>query len=408
MSSSPTELAVLVDVLLPAMGSSITEGTLLSWSKAVGDGVAVDETICEVSTDKVDTECPAPVAGTVAELLCEVGETVEVGTVIARIATGEATGRPGETAPPAAKAAGGRRYSPVVTRIAAVHGVDLAEVAGTGRNGRVTKADALAHVEAVAQPRLHSESPYRPEPEVQRAPRPAPLEIVDGAVTQPLSRMRKVIGEHMRRSLQTAAQCTTVVEADLGVIDQARRAAGTTYLPLLCRCVIDALRTHPVLNSTLEGDQITQHTAVHLGIAVDLGDGAGLVVPVIRDAQSLSVEGLAGRIKDVARRARHRELAADELQGGTFTVTNPGASGAIIATPIINQPQIAILDFEAVVRRVVVVRDAAGNESIAIRPMSNLCLSWDHRAMDGVLAAQFLTTVRRNAERWPVPTPATA
>jgi len=209
--------------------------------------------------------------------------------------------------------------------------------------------------------------------------------------------MRRRIGEHMVRSLHTAAHCTTVVEADMSAIEAAR--GRLSYLPFVARAAISALREHPVLNSTMEGERLETHDAVHLGIAVSLGD-EGLIVPVVRDAHELSHEGLAARIADLAARARSKRLSPDEVGGGTFTITNPGRYGALLATPIINQPQVAILDLEAVVKRPVAVTDGHGRDSIAIRPMTYLCMSWDHRALDGVQAADFLGTLRRNLEGW--------
>jgi pyruvate/2-oxoglutarate dehydrogenase complex dihydrolipoamide acyltransferase (E2) component len=212
-----------------------------------------------------------------------------------------------------------------------------------------------------------------------------------------LSFMRRQIGEHMVRSLRTAAHCTTVVEADMSAIESVR--GRRSPLPFVARATVAALREHPVLNATLEGEELTVHSEVNLGVAVALGDD-GLIVPVIRDAHELSHEGLATRIADVAERARSKRLLPEEVAGGTFTITNPGRFGALLATPIINQPQVAILDLEAVTKRPVVVTDGQGRESIAIRPMAYLCMSWDHRALDGVLAARFLSTVRRNLENW--------
>jgi pyruvate/2-oxoglutarate dehydrogenase complex dihydrolipoamide acyltransferase (E2) component len=280
----------------------------------------------------------------------------------------------------------------VVQRIAAEHGIDLSTVAGTGRGGRVRKQDVLALVEdgaAAAKsapaegPPLHTESPYRPEP----------VAPVGGQ----LSRMRRQIGEHMKRSLETAAHCTTWIEVDMGRVEAARARLGLTGLAYVASATIAALREHPALNATIEADAYAGHHDINLGIAVSLGDD-GLIVPVIHRAHELSVEGLGARIKDVARRARARELTPDDVSGGTFTITNPGQYGSIMATPIINQPQVAILDFEAVVKRAVVVTDADGNDSIAIRPMTILGLSWDHRALDGALAAQFLASVKRHLE----------
>jgi 2-oxoglutarate dehydrogenase E2 component (dihydrolipoamide succinyltransferase) len=272
------------------------------------------------------------------------------------------------------------------------HGVDLSQVEGTGRRGRVTKKDLLAFLgdssedrgprTEDSEPALHSESPYREE-EPQAPP----------AGGQPLSIMRKQIGEHMVRSLQTAAHCTTVVEADMSRIEEAR--GKVSYLPFVARATIAALREYPMLNATLEGDRLTIHEEVNLGIAVSLGQD-GLIVPVVKNAHELSHEGLAARIKDLAERARSKRLTPDEVSGGTFTITNPGAFGALLATPIINQPQVAILDLEAVTKRPVVVN----GDSIAIRPMTYLCMSWDHRALDGALAAQFLSALRRQIEGW--------
>jgi 2-oxoglutarate dehydrogenase E2 component (dihydrolipoamide succinyltransferase) len=382
------------------MGVSVAEGTIVAWRVEVGDRIEADATIAEISTDKIDTEVPSPASGVVAEILVGVESTVEVGTVLARIATGasapsspdgESSGpAPTETkspSPPPSRPAGNghRRYSPVVQRIAAEHGIDLSQVSGTGRRGRVRKQDVLAVVEAgpVEEPPLHIESPYRPDPVVS-----------DGGG---LSRMRRQIGEHMKRSLETTATCTTWIEVDMSRVEAARAKLGVTALAFVARAVIDALREHPALNAWLEGSEYTRHSDVNLGIAVSLGED-GLIVPVIARAHELSVEGLAARIRDVARRARARELKPDEVRGGTFTITNPGQYGSIMATPIINLPQVGILDFEAVVKRAVVVTDADGNDSIAIRPMTILGLSWDHRALDGALSAQFLATVKRLLE----------
>ncbi len=294
-------------------------------------------------------------------------------------------------------------------RIASEHGVDLDQVEGTGRGGRVRKQDVLAFIEnggPAEEAPMHIESPYRPDepaPAKTRKPRfeaPAAEPAPAAAGSAPLSRMRQSIGARMLESLQTAATCTTVVEADLVRIEAARAKTGFTYLPYIARATIETLREFPALNATLEDGTLTTYEGVHLGIAVSLGEG-GLIVPVIRDAQELSVEGLAKRIKDLAVRARDNQLTPDEVRGGSFTITNPGGYGSIIATPVINQPQVAILDTEAVVKRPVVVTDELGNDSIAIRPMTYLCMSWDHRALDGALAAQFLSGLRKKLENWP-------
>jgi pyruvate/2-oxoglutarate dehydrogenase complex dihydrolipoamide acyltransferase (E2) component len=438
VSSSSTS-ATLVDVTMPQMGVSVAEGTVVAWRVEVGDRIEADQTICEISTDKIDTEVPSPTTGIVAEIVVAVETTVAVGQVLARIApSGVASAPPAEDALAAevpgpqpsgpapesgaikarsedrASGNGGgavadnRRYSPVVQRIAAEHGVDLSQVSGTGRGGRVRKQDVLAFIESGPgeEPPLHIESPYRPEP----APAASPAGTPSGpparrdadrpaapAAGEGLSRMRRQIGEHMKRSLDTAAHCTTWIDVDMSRVETARIELGVTALPFVARAAIDALREHPGLNAWLEDDRYTRHRGVNLGIAVSLDDD-GLIVPVIHDAHELSVEGLSARIKDLARRARSRQLTPDEVRGGTFTITNPGQYGSIMATPIINQPQVAILDLEAVTKQPVVVTDPEGNDSIAIRPITILGLSWDHRALDGAQAAQFLATVKRHLE----------
>jgi pyruvate/2-oxoglutarate dehydrogenase complex dihydrolipoamide acyltransferase (E2) component len=404
MSSSPTETTV--DIVLPAMGTSVAEGTIIGWSKGIGDTVAIDETLWEVSTNKVDTEIPSPAAGVLIEILVEPGETVEVGTVIARLAVAGdgAGGPPPPAADPPSQNANGHvqerppRVSPVVARMSQAHGVDLADVPGTGRGGRVTKKDLLAHLERSPEDRpLHSESPYRPDPDPVPAGGPTVMADELGGRPDQLSRVRQSIGTAMHRSQQTTATCHTVVECDMSRVEARRRELGVTALPLVARAVIDTLRDYPELNATLDGTTIVRYERVHLGIAVSLG-GEGLIVPVIRDAQELAPQGLANRIKDLASRARAKQLVPDDVHGATFTITNPGASGALIATPIINVPQVAILDLEAIVRRPVVMADSDGKEGISIRPMVNLVLGWDHRALDGVYAAEFLTALRKRIE----------
>ena len=390
MTFSSTETsagATLVDVTMPQMGVSVAEGTIVAWRVEVGDRIGADQPICDISTDKIDTEVPAPVEGVVAEIIVGLDETVEVGTVLARIAVGSARLGSGAAAvgptpaapvatararPPAAAAptpaaspnardrsatarngatgtppATGdlRRYSPVVQRIASEHGIDLSQIKGTGRGGRVRKQDVLAFIDATPgeEPPLHIESPYRPDPVPTTAPA-APAPAADGGQ---LSRMRRQIGEHMKRSLETAATCTTWIEVDMGRVEVARKRLGVTGLAFVARACVDALREFPAINATLEGEQYSLHHEINMGIAVSLGDD-GLIVPVIQAAHELSVEGIAARIKDLARRARSRELKPDDVHGGTFTITNPGQYGSIMATPIINQPQVAILDFEAV------------------------------------------------------------
>jgi 2-oxoglutarate dehydrogenase E2 component (dihydrolipoamide succinyltransferase) len=409
------------------MGVSVAEGTVVAWRVAVGEKIEAEQTICDISTDKIDTEVPSPVSGVVVEIVVGPDQTVDVGTVLARIAAGEGAGAAvAAPAPPVAavaaaaapavaaaaapaaaatvagvqsRAAG--RYSPVVSRIAAEHGIDLGTVIGTGRDGRIRKQDVLAVVNGTgpvgAQAPLHIESPYRPEPpsaEPPSAGAPAPAGAPAGGG---LSRMRRQIGEHMKRSLDTAATCTTWMEADMSRVEAARAQLGVTALAFVARATVEALREHPALNAWLDGDTYTRPDDVNLGIAVSLGDD-GLIVPVIHRAQELSVEGLAARIRSLADSARARTLTADDVAGATFTITNPGRHGSVMATPIINQPQVGILDLEAIVKRAVVVTDALGNDSIAIRPITILGLSWDHRALDGVQAAQFLAAIRRRLE----------
>ena len=459
MSSSPTSPAGLVDVTMPQMGVSVAEGTVVEWRKAPGDQVERDEVICSISTDKIDTDVESPAAGVLAEVLVEVGTTVDVGTVLARIDAGggggggdggappqnvseaeaavaedkpasrvapEAAGDAPEPAPTAAASPGNgaRRYSPVVQRIAAEHDIDLSTVTGTGRGGRVRKQDVLAVVQgggaAAEEPPMHIESPYTPDapsaPRARRsrwvkdepplpppaaaraeAPAPAGAAAAGSPTAGRLSRMRQTIGQHMLHSLRTAATCTTVVEVDLSRVEAERKRLGVTALPLVAEAVVRTLREFPALNATLDGEDYTRYDGVHLGIAVSLGE-EGLIVPVIRDAQLLSAEGLAERIRDVAGRARSNRLTPDEVRGGTFTITNPGGYGSILATPVINQPQVAILDTEATVKRAVVLTDADGNDSIAIRPMAYYCMSWDHRALDGAEAARFLAALKARLE----------
>jgi pyruvate/2-oxoglutarate dehydrogenase complex dihydrolipoamide acyltransferase (E2) component len=279
-----------------------------------------------------------------------------------------------------------RGHSPVVLRVASEHDVDLGQVVGTGREGRVTKRDVLAFVEA-----------REPTPAAPGAPT---VRVGSVAATgEPPSRMRQTIAERMTHSLRTAAHCHTFIEVEMSRVQAARTALGTSPLPILARACIQALRRHPVLNSRFDGDRPVLSDAVNLGIAVALGDD-GLIVPVIHDAQELSVEGLAERIKDLACRARSRRLEPREVQNGTFTITNLGPFGTLMSTPIINQPQVAILDVQAIVERAVVV-----DHAIAIRPMTILGLGWDHRAMDGAQAAGFLATLRHTLQSWPTPVP---
>ena len=407
MSSSRTEQAAQVEVTMPQMGVSVAEGTVVKWHKHPGDWVEADETVCEVSTDKIDTELPSPATGRLVRILVEENATVPVGTPLAEI---DGDAQPGQAhvveEVRGQQSAVGRRQngekdrshviSPVVRRIADEQHVDLSQVQGTGVGGRIRKRDVLAHVVGETKERpLHTESPYRPVP--------APA---DGETRTPLSPMRKQIAEHMLRSRRTAAHVTTVAEVDLTRVVARRaelkerfaaRGVPLTYLAFVARATVATLQEHPLLNASLDGDDLVHHDDVNLGIAVALE--AGLIVPVIRSAQHLNLEGLAAAVADVSTRAREKRLTAEDVQGGTFTITNPGQFGTVLATPIVNQPQVAILDLEAVVKRPVVVDDGQG-DSIAVRSMVNLCLSFDHRALDGADAARFLGAVKARLEQW--------
>jgi 2-oxoglutarate dehydrogenase E2 component (dihydrolipoamide succinyltransferase) len=386
MSSSPTEndSATRIEVVMPQLGISVTEGTIVQWRKQPGDAVAYEEPICDIDTDKIESELPSPSAGVLVEILVAVGETVATGTAIAVIAAEGAAGAPAaaleETATErASESAEGREHvhSPLVQRLAAEHGIDLAAVKGTGTGGRVRKQDVLS----VIADRQAGGVAYVP---------PAPV---------PLSRMRRSIGDHMKRSLETAATVTSWIEVDFSAIEAARATFGTTALPIVASATMTTLTEFPDLNAWLDGGDIVRHETVNLGIAVALG-AEGLLVPVIRSAEQLEIAELSRRIRDLASRARGGELKADELRDATFTITNPGQYGTIMATPVISQPQVAILDIEAIVRRPVVVPGASGEEEVAIRPICILGLSWDHRAIDGVLAAQFLGGLRGRLEAW--------
>jgi 2-oxoglutarate dehydrogenase E2 component (dihydrolipoamide succinyltransferase) len=403
------------------MGISVAEGTILEWRKRPGDWVEADETLCDASTDKVDVEIPSPAAGRLESILVEPGDTVEVGAVLAELDTMAKAGEshPDESdsdagpAGPVGEAGEKDRsgfYSPVVRRIAEEHGIDLDAVEGKGVGGRVRKVDVLAFLEnggsetsREGRP-MHIESPYKPEPAATPAPVVAApnggADVLIGPTRrEPMSPMRQQIARHMVRSRHEAAHCTTIVEVDFSAVSarrselregMARKGVNLTYLAFVARATVATLEEHPALNASIEGDEIVFHDDVNLGIAVALDEG--LIVPVIRKAQRLSLEGMAAAIADMAARAREGRLAPDDVQGGTFTITNPGQFGAVLATPIINQPQVAILDLEAIVKRPVVVEDG-DSDAIAIRPMSYLCMSWDHRALDGAEAARFLSSL---------------
>ena len=432
-----------IEVVMPQMGVSVSEGTVTKWLKQPGETVAVDEPLLEISTDKVDTEIPSPGSGVVQEILVGEGETVEVGTLLATIAAeGTAVAPPAPPPPPEPEAApaptsaatpepapepeprsaapepepvseNGKTFvSPVVARIAAEHGVDPDTVPGTGRGGRVTKKDILSHLEeepaaAAAAPAPAAPAPTAPAPAAPAAP-PAPAGA--GELVEPMSAMRRGVAEHMRRSLNTSAHVTTVFEVDLTKVVNIRQklkpefqksyGVNLTYLAFIARATVAAIENWPWVNGEIRGETIVRKQFVNLGIAVALEEGKGLIVPVIRNAEGLNLLGLARAIADVAERARTKKLVPDDVQGGSFTITNPGGWGAIMGTPIISQPQVAILDVEALVKRPVVIEDENGNDAIAIRSMMNLCLSYDHRLVDGAYAAQFMKELRENLEGW--------
>ena len=394
------------NVLMPQLGESIAEGTIVRWNKRVGEHVDRDEPLFEVSTDKVDAEVPAPAGGVLAEVRVQAGETVPVDSVVATIAApGEAVveseGSPPreESQAPARAAAAAARaerrdgghVSPVVRRLAREHGIDPAAVAGTGAGGRVTRDDILKHVES-----LSAEGGTRAAP-------PA-----DDRRIEPLSVMRREIAEHMLRSRRTSAHVHTVFDVDFSRVAALReayrdayaeRGGRLTFLSFVAKAVVDALVEMPMLNASLTGDGagVVHATNVNLGVAVALDDDEGLIVPVLEDADRKSVLELSAAIADIAARARAKRLAPEEVHGGTFTITNPGAFGSIFGMPIINQPQVAILCVGAVERRPVVIDDAG---TIAARPRAYLTLGFDHRLLDGAVADRFMARVKSELEQF--------
>lgn len=426
-------------ITMPALGESVSEGTVTRWLKNVGDSVAVDEALLEVSTDKVDTEIPSPVAGTLLAIDVAVDTTVAVGARLGLIGSaGAAVSAPATPAPATPVVAAPVMSAPVIStpvaqvpaqpvtpvavvqtqaapvsqpadayvtplvrKLASELGVNLAQVKGTGIGGRIRREDveALARPAASAAVASVASTPSAAKPPVVAV---SPLR----GTTVTMSRLRKVIAARMVESLQVSAQLTTVVEVDVTKIArlrdrakasfEAREGVKLSFLPFFAVAVCEALKQHPVLNSSVEGDQITYHGAEHLGIAVDTD--RGLLVPVIANAGDLNMGGLARKIADLAARTRDNKVTPDELGGGTFTLTNTGSRGALFDTPIINQPQVAILGLGAVVKRPMVVRGEDGGETIAIRSMVYLGLSYDHRVVDGADAARFLVTLKERLE----------
>ena len=428
---------------MPALGESVSEGTVTRWLKNVGDSVALDEALLEVSTDKVDTEIPSPVAGTLLSIDVPVDTTVAVGArlgligsssgnaaasapaapvstpVAAPVPTQPVTPAPVVTppvAPPPAPAPAvatsaqpnDAYVTPIVRKLANDLGVNLAQVRGTGIGGRIRKEDVMAAQPArAAAPAPAPSAPVSSSASSSPAARPAVAAVSPlRGTTVTMSRLRKVIAARMVESLQVSAQLTTVIEVDVTKIArlrdrakasfEAREGVKLSFLPFFAVAVCEALKQHPVLNSSVEGDQIIYHGAEHLGIAVDTE--RGLLVPVIHNAGDLNMGGVARKIADLAARTRDNKVTPDELGGGTFTLTNTGSRGALFDTPIINQPQVAILGLGAVVKRPMVVKGEDGGETIAIRSMVYLGLSYDHRVVDGADAARFLVTLKERLE----------
>src|SRR6476659_3376024 len=464
-----TETAV--DVVMPQMGVSVSEGTITKWLKSEGEQVEADEALLEISTDKVDTEVPSPASGTLTQILVQEGETVEVGTKLAQIGgapgangqaqaappepataqaaaeSADASGAEGETAtaevveearpaepePPAAVpvsdgATDGKSFvSPVVARIASEHGVDPGQVQGSGRGGRVTKKDILDFIEqgapaaapepaptvaaaAEAPAQAPVEAPAAPAPPRPAPPPPQPVVAETGEHLEPMTAMRRGIAEHMRRSLDTSAHVTSAIEVDMSNVVAIRKklkkeyeadyGVNPTYLSFVARATVETLSEYPWINGEIRGEQIVTRNYVNLGFAVELADGKGLIVPVLKHAEGLNLLGIARGVADIAQRARDKKLTPDEVQGGTFTITNPGGYGTFHGTPVISQPQAGILGTYAGVKRPWVIQDDRGEDVIAIRPIMNLTLTYDHRLVDGALAGRFLRDLREKLESW--------
>ena len=387
-----------IKVVVPQIGQSIAEATIVKWMKKPGDRIAKGEALVEIGTDKINTELPAPDSGVLSEILVPEGLTVPIETVIAILEAADAsrgveeqrsggeeeqgTGGAGEQGSGGAEEQSSReaeeRYSPFVRKFALEHNLDLTRIPGTGAGGRVTKDDVMNWINQGGSAAMKTGERI------------------------PMSRMRKLIAEHMLLSRRTAADVTTFFEIDMNEVAHRRNRARETYLsryglkltylPFVTAAVVKALQAFPILNSSIEGDDIVYHGQIHIGIAVALDDG--LIVPVLRNAQEKNLLGITRGIQELSDRARNKQLSPDDLQGGTFSITNPGVFGALMGTPIIHQPQVAILGVGAVVKRAVVINDA-----IAIRPMAFLSLSYDHRALDGATADRFLAHIRNTLEK---------
>ncbi len=426
VAAAPAPSGAGTIITMPALGESVSEGTVTRWLKGVGDSVAVDEALLEVSTDKVDTEIPSPVAGTIISIDVPVDTTVPVGARLAVIGGAGAVSAPAAPAKPEPVVATpvvaapvvaapvvaapvsvsqplDAYVTPIVRKLASELGVNLANISGTGVGGRIRKEDVQA-----AAPKTASAPSVSTPATSAPAQRPSAVVAVSPlrGTTVKMSRLRKVIAARMVESLQVSAQLTTVIEVDVTKIArlrdrskatfEAREGVKLSFLPFFAVAVCEALKQHPVLNSSVEGDQIIYHGTEHLGIAVDTE--RGLLVPVIHSAGDLNMGGIARKISDLAERTRENKVTPDELGGGTFTLTNTGSRGALFDTPIINQPQVAILGLGAIVKRPMVVKGEDGGETIAIRSMVYLGLSYDHRVVDGADAARFLVTLKERLE----------
>jgi 2-oxoglutarate dehydrogenase E2 component (dihydrolipoamide succinyltransferase) len=434
----------MAEVTLPQLGETVTEGTITRWFKKVGDTVAADEPLFEVSTDKVDTEVPSPVAGVLTEIRVPEGETVPVGAVIGVVGdAGAVVAAPPAAAPapvveaapapvvaapvvaapaPAAVPAAGndnRLLSPVVRRLVTEHNLNVDSIAGTGPGGRITREDVLDHIDKIAAGSAPAAAPAARPAAVSPAPVAsapvAPTRVTSAPVVRagerddvvPLSKIRQLTGAHMTMSLSVSPHAFSVVEVDYANVDNTRAKTkdefksaegfSLTYLPFISRAVVDALVDFPHMNASISGSDLIVHRYVDLGIAVDI-EGLGLLVPVVRSAEGKRLRAIAREISDLATRAKSRKLSPDEIQGGTFTISNNGSAGSVLTMAIINQPQVAILSTDAIVRKPVVVNVPGGGESIAIHPVGHLAMSWDHRAFDGAYAANFLVRVKEILE----------
>ncbi len=455
---APSDDTAGTEVTMPALGESVTEGTVSSWYKAVGDTIEADEPLVSVATDKVDTDVPSPVSGVVIKLLVPEDETVDVGTPIAIIGApgaapvapapapvaAEPTPAPAPVAPAAAPApvapapapavvtepapaavaepapsvvTNSAYVTPLVRKLAREKGVDLSTVTGSGVGGRIRKEDVEAKAAQIAAEKAAQEAAAKAAAQAPAPAAPAPASAKPAAAkpavdttlrgkTEKMSRLRQVISTRMIESLQTSAQLTTVVEVDVTRIASLRARAknaflaanGTklTFLPFFVQAATEALKVHPKINASINGKEVTYHAVEHIGIAVDTP--RGLLVPVVKNAGDLNIPGLAKRINDLAARTRDNQVNPQELSGSTFTITNTGSGGALFDTPIINQPEVAILGLGAITKQPRVVRDADGNETIGIRSVCYLALSYDHRLVDGADAARYLMTVKKRLE----------